>query len=86
MRRYVFRLALLSLAVFGPNAVFGDDQQIAQQIRFQSSTVADQRRLTRLAVKSQERSRRQKPPTSRILNDIDQNLKEGILPGSLLLP
>lgn len=32
MRRYVFRLALLSLAVFGPNAVFGDDQQIAQQI------------------------------------------------------
>ncbi len=32
MRRYVFRLALLSLAVFGPNAVYGDDQQIAQQI------------------------------------------------------
>jgi hypothetical protein len=32
MRRYVFRLAILSLAVLGPSVVRGDDQQIAQQI------------------------------------------------------
>ena len=32
MRRYVFRLAILSLAVLGSSAVRGDDQQIAQQI------------------------------------------------------
>lgn len=32
MRRYVFRLAILSLAVLGPGVVRGDDQQIAQQI------------------------------------------------------
>jgi len=32
MRRYCLRLALLSLTAFGPIAVFGDDQQIAQQI------------------------------------------------------
>jgi len=32
MRRYVFRLAILSLAVLGPSLVRGDDQQIAQQI------------------------------------------------------
>ena len=32
MRRYVFRLAILSLAVLGTSAVRGDDQQIAQQI------------------------------------------------------
>jgi hypothetical protein len=32
MRRYVFRLAILSLAVLGPSVARGDDQQIAQQI------------------------------------------------------
>jgi hypothetical protein len=32
MRRYVFRLAILSLAALGTGAVRGDDQQIAQQI------------------------------------------------------
>ena len=32
MRRYVFRLAILSLAVLGTSAVQADDQQIAQQI------------------------------------------------------
>ena len=32
MRRYVFRLAVLGLAVLGPSVVRGDDQQIAQQI------------------------------------------------------
>jgi BON domain len=32
MRRYVFRLAILSLAVLGHSTVRGDDQQIAQQI------------------------------------------------------
>ena len=32
MRRYVFRLAILGLAVLGPGVVRGDDQQIAQQI------------------------------------------------------
>jgi hypothetical protein len=32
MRRYVFRLALLSLVAIAPQAVLGDDQQIAQQI------------------------------------------------------
>jgi hypothetical protein len=32
MRRYVFRLALLSMAALAPHAVLGDDQQIAQQI------------------------------------------------------
>src|SRR5690606_28569591 len=32
MRRYVFRLAILGLAVLGPSVVRGDDQQIAQQI------------------------------------------------------
>lgn len=32
MRRYVFRLALLSLAALSPSVSYGDDQQIAQQI------------------------------------------------------
>jgi hypothetical protein len=32
MRRYVFRLAILALAVIGPSVVRADDQQIAQQI------------------------------------------------------
>jgi hypothetical protein len=32
MRRYCLRLALLSLTALGPVAVYGDDQQIAQQI------------------------------------------------------
>lgn len=32
MRRYCLRLALLSLTAFGPVAVYGGDQQIAQQI------------------------------------------------------
>jgi hypothetical protein len=32
MRRYVFRLAILSLAAIGPSLARGDDQQIAQQI------------------------------------------------------
>src|SRR5262245_31549519 len=32
MRRYVFRLAILSLAVLGPTVARADDQQIAQQI------------------------------------------------------
>jgi len=32
MRRYVFRLAMLSLAVLGPTVARADDQQIAQQI------------------------------------------------------
>jgi hypothetical protein len=32
MRRYVFRLAILALAVIGPSVVRGDDQEIAQQI------------------------------------------------------
>jgi hypothetical protein len=32
MRRYVFRLAILSLAVLGPSVARSDDQQIAQQI------------------------------------------------------
>jgi BON domain-containing protein len=32
MRRYVFHLAILALAVLGQSAVRGDDQQIAQQI------------------------------------------------------
>lgn len=32
MRRYVFRLAILALAVAGPVVARGDDQQIAQQI------------------------------------------------------
>jgi BON domain len=32
MRRYVFRLAILALAVIGPSVVRADDQEIAQQI------------------------------------------------------
>jgi hypothetical protein len=32
MRRYVFRLAILALAVIGPSVVRADDQQIAEQI------------------------------------------------------
>src|SRR6188474_2178675 len=32
MRRYVFRFAMLTLAVLAPSAVRGDDQQIAAQI------------------------------------------------------
>ena len=32
MRRYCLRLALLSLTAIGPVAVYGNDQQIAQQI------------------------------------------------------
>jgi hypothetical protein len=32
MRRYVFRLAIVTLAVLGSSTVRGDDQQIAQQI------------------------------------------------------
>jgi hypothetical protein len=32
MRRYVFRLAMLSLAVLGPSVVRANDQEIAQQI------------------------------------------------------
>jgi hypothetical protein len=32
MRRYVFRLAILTLAMLGPSVVRADDQQIAQQI------------------------------------------------------
>src|SRR6188472_1770935 len=32
MRRYCLGLALLSLSAIGPVAVYGDDQQIAQQI------------------------------------------------------
>ena len=32
MRRYVFRFAILTLAVLAPSAVRGDDQQIAAQI------------------------------------------------------
>src|SRR5262245_61478619 len=32
MRRYVFRLAILSLALLGTSLARGDDQQIAQQI------------------------------------------------------
>jgi hypothetical protein len=32
MRRYVFRLAIVTLALLGASAVRGDDQQIAQQI------------------------------------------------------
>jgi hypothetical protein len=32
MRRYVFRLAMLTLAAFGPGVARGDDQKIAEQI------------------------------------------------------
>ena len=32
MRRYIFRLAMLTLAIIGPGTVRGDDQQIAEQI------------------------------------------------------
>ena len=32
MRRYVFRFAMLTLAVLGPGTVRGDDQEIAAQI------------------------------------------------------
>ena len=33
MRRYVFRLAILSLAVLGPGLARGDDRDIAEQIK-----------------------------------------------------